>query len=87
MTKTDQGMKIINAGYYLTWVYTPVVDYRLKFYILPCSEYEKKADSFLNPDEYSQMMRYIDYSRNLLNNQNINIREYIFNSNNWLLDN
>jgi poly-gamma-glutamate synthesis protein (capsule biosynthesis protein) len=76
---------ISNTGYYLTWVHTPVVNHRKKFFILPCSEFEKKADFFEKPEACAQMKRFIVNSRELLNGQNINVREYVYDENYWLL--
>jgi poly-gamma-glutamate capsule biosynthesis protein CapA/YwtB (metallophosphatase superfamily) len=79
MTKTAEGINITDAGYYLTWVYTPIVDYRLKFYILPSSEFDNRPDFFLNPSDYDQMKRFMNNSRRFLNNQNAGFSEYLFN--------
>jgi poly-gamma-glutamate synthesis protein (capsule biosynthesis protein) len=87
LTREDDSVRITNAGYYLTWVYTPIVQYRKKFFILPCSAFENKPEFFTNPADYIQMKKFINDSRILLYKQNINIREYIFNANNWLLNN
>jgi poly-gamma-glutamate capsule biosynthesis protein CapA/YwtB (metallophosphatase superfamily) len=87
LTKTGSSFKISNAGYYLTWVYTPTEKYRKKFFILPCSEYENKSDFFSKPDDLILMKKFINDSRSLLNSQNINIKEYIYNGNTWLLNN
>jgi poly-gamma-glutamate synthesis protein (capsule biosynthesis protein) len=87
LTKKENNVSVSNAGFYLTWVYTPIIRYRKKFFILPCSEFEKRADFFANTADYLQMRKFIDDSRRLLYKQNINFREYIFHSNNWLLNN
>lgn len=87
LTREDDSVRITNAGYYLTWVYTPIVQYRKKFFILPCSAFENKPEFFTNPADYIQMKNFINDSRILLYKQNINIGEYIFNANNWLLNN
>lgn len=71
---------ISNAGYYLIWVYTPIVNYRKKFFILPCSEFESKPDFFDKPEAFQLMKKFISDSRKLLNEQNINVKEYPFNS-------
>ena len=44
LTKTGDKYKVSNAGYYLTWVYTPIVKYRKQFYIMPCSQFENKPE-------------------------------------------
>jgi hypothetical protein len=87
LEKTGDSWKVSNAGFYLTWVYTPIVKYRKQFYILPCSEFENKPEFFTNPADFIQMKRFIDDSRRLLYKQNINIREYIYNGKGWLLNN
>lgn len=87
ITKTTEGIKITEAGFFLTWVHTPIVDYRLKFYILPCSQFENRSDFFLNHSDYDQMRRYIKNSRTFLNNQNVSFSEYSYNGNSWLLNN
>ena len=85
--KEGNSWKISSAGFFLTWVYTPIVKYRKQFYILPCSEFEKRPEFFVNPADYLQMKQFIDDSRRLLYNQNLNIKEYIYNGKDWLLNN
>ncbi len=79
LAKTDTSVIISNAGYYLTWVYTPFEKDRRRFHILPCSEFENRQDFFKNSDDYEQMKKFIYDSRRLLNSQNINVNEYIHN--------
>ncbi len=53
LIKNENGqIQIANAGYYLTWVYTPVEKYRKKFFILPCSEFENKPEFFDTPASF-----------------------------------
>jgi poly-gamma-glutamate synthesis protein (capsule biosynthesis protein) len=87
LTRIGEKYSISNAGYYLTWVYTPIEKYRKKFFILPCSEFENKPDFFDKPEAYLHMKKFISDSRKLLNEQNIEIKEYIFNRNSWVLSN
>ena len=87
LEKEGNSWKISSAGFFLTWVYTPIVKYRKQFYILPCSEFEKRPEFFVNPADYLQMKQFIDDSRRLLYNQNLNIKEYIYNGKDWLLNN
>lgn len=87
LIKAGGTTKISNAGYYLTWVYTPIEKYRKKFFILPCSEFENRPDFFDKPENFLLMKKFTGDSRKLLNKQNINIKEYIFNGNSWLLNN
>lgn len=85
LTKNGDKYRISNAGFYLTWVYTPIEKYRKKFFILPCSEFENKPDFFDKPDAFLHMKKFISDSRELLYKQNINVNEYIFNGTSWLL--
>jgi len=87
LTLNKNSFYISNAGYYLTWVYTPIENFRKKFFILPCSEFENKPAFFKNPSDYALMKRFISDSRSLFNNQNLNIKEYIFDGKGWLLSN
>jgi poly-gamma-glutamate capsule biosynthesis protein CapA/YwtB (metallophosphatase superfamily) len=86
-TKNGDKYIISDAGYYLTWVYTPIEKYRKKFFILPCSEFENKPDFFDKPDAFLLMKKFIIDSRKLLNEQNINVKEYKFDGSAWLLNN
>jgi poly-gamma-glutamate capsule biosynthesis protein CapA/YwtB (metallophosphatase superfamily) len=86
-TRNGDKYSVSNAGYYLTWVYAPIEKYRKKFFILPCSEFENKSYFFDKPDAFLLMKKFISDSRKLLNEQNINIKEYIFNGNSWVLNN
>jgi poly-gamma-glutamate capsule biosynthesis protein CapA/YwtB (metallophosphatase superfamily) len=87
LTRKGDKYMISNAGYYLTWVYTPIEKYRKKFFILPCSEFENKPDFFDKPEAYLHMKKFLSDSRKLFNEQNLNIEEYIFNGNAWVLSN
>jgi len=87
LTREKDTTKISNAGYYLTWVYTPIEKYRKKFFILPCSEFENKPEYFDKAENFRLMKTFISDSRELLNKQNINIKEYIFNGSSWELKN
>ena len=87
LTKSDNKYVISNAGYYLTWVYTPIEKYRKKFFILPCSEFENRPDFFDKPEAFYLMKKFIGDSRKLLGEQNINVNEYIYNGRAWLLSN
>lgn len=99
-TGTDGGamarieIKLINgsyhisaAEYYLTWVYTPIVKFRKKFVVLPCSEYENKAYFFNDTAHHSRMKKFMYDSRALLYKQNHDFYEMIYNGSSWLLNN
>jgi poly-gamma-glutamate synthesis protein (capsule biosynthesis protein) len=87
LTRIGEKYSISNAGYYLTWVYTPIEKYRKKFFILPCSEFENKPDFFDKPEAYLHMKKFISDSRKLFNEQNIEIKEYVFNGISWVISN
>lgn len=76
--RIDGKVEVVQAGFYLTWVYTPMENGRRRYYILPCSEFENKPDFFGSYADYDAMMRFINDSRRLLNSQNVNIKENIF---------
>ena len=83
VSKKGDKTEITDAGFYLTWVYTPIIRNRKQFYILPCSEFETRPSFFINPSDFNQMMRFINDSRKLLNSQNFNVPELIYNGNKW----
>lgn len=86
LEKGESGIRVASAGYYLTWVYTPVIDYRLRFFILPCSVFENNPGFFSKNEEFGQMKRFINDSRMLLKQQNEGIGEYIFSGGSWVKD-
>ncbi|MBW6500271.1 MAG: CapA family protein [Bacteroidales bacterium] len=83
--KQDGSWKISEAGYFLTWVYTPDDANGRKFFILPGSKYEKMPEFFNNPADFDQMKAFLKDSRTLLYNQNINVPEYVFRDDAWEL--
>jgi poly-gamma-glutamate synthesis protein (capsule biosynthesis protein) len=84
LAKEADSLYVSDAGYYLTWVHTPVENYRKRFFILPCSKFENNPEFFGKPADYQKMKLFIGNSRNLLYNQNINIGELIFSGNDWV---
>ena len=86
LTKKADSVFVSNAGYYLSWVYTPVEDLKLRFYILPCSQFEKRPGYFNSDSSRRQMTKFINDARLLLNTQNKGIGEYIFDGEKWILD-
>jgi hypothetical protein len=86
-TKNGDKYSVSNAGYYLTWVYTPIVKYRKKFFVLPCSEFENKPDFFDKPEAFLKMKKFTTNSRKLFNEQNNNMKEFIFTGSSWILSN
>ncbi|HUX97474.1 MAG TPA: CapA family protein [Bacteroidales bacterium] len=86
ITKTGSGVKITDADYYLTWVYTPIEKYRKRFFVIPCSEFENKQNFFSDSSAYPRMKRFMSDSRSLLYKQNDKVYEMIFNGSSWLLN-
>jgi len=86
ITRDEKSVYISNTGFYLTWVYTPIENYRKKFFVLPCSEFENGPEFFKNPADFAQMKRFIDDSRSLLYRQNLNFRENIYSGYSWILN-
>ncbi len=85
VTKSADRVNMIKVGYYLTWVYTPILYGKKRFYILPVSQYEKKPD-FLIKSAWEKMKIFAADSRILLNQQNLNVSEYVYDTDtgNWL---
>lgn len=74
---------ISDAGYILTWVYTPVENGKKKFYILPCAEFETKPEFFQTPEDFNAMMTFINDARRLLGNHGKGFREMTLSGGNW----
>jgi len=84
LEKTGSLTKVSRAGYYLTWVHTPVEDGKRKFYVLPCSIFENKPEHFARPSDFQKMQLFIRNSRRLLNSGNSGIREIIHSGEGWI---
>lgn len=83
LERNNDSLTVAEADYYLTWVYTPVENSRKRFFILPCSEFEKNRDFFTSPADYRKMLTFISGSRRFLENQNQNFSECIFSGSEW----
>jgi poly-gamma-glutamate synthesis protein (capsule biosynthesis protein) len=78
LQKNKNSTNIIKSQYLLTWVYTPIINGKKHFNILPCAEYESKPDFFIKKEYFDKMKLFISDSRHLLNSENINVDEYIY---------
>lgn len=87
LQKENGKTSIKDAGYILTWVYTPVENGSKKYYILPCAKYENQPEFFDGETSYKQMKLFISDSRALFGEQNKNIGEYIYTNEKWTLNN
>lgn len=85
LVKCNDSWTVKDAGYYLTWVYTPFENSVRKFYILPCYRFEQIPEFFSSPSDYDQMRAFAKDSRTLLYNENQNVYEYIYENNTWRL--
>lgn len=83
LEKNGSEISIKESGYFLTWVYTPVIDGKKHFHILPCAKYELQPEHFITPEHFEKMKLFISDSRNLLNSQNVGVREYLYYDNSW----
>jgi len=86
LEKSDSSAYISNTGYYLTWVYTPIENYRKKFFVLPCSQFEYRPGFFRKSDDFSEMKRFVENSRDLLRKQNVNFIENVWSGTGWILN-
>ncbi|HWR75116.1 MAG TPA: CapA family protein [Bacteroidales bacterium] len=77
LTRRGDRVFITEAGYILTWVYTPSESGKRRFFILPCSEYEYNAEFFRSSSDYNSMMIFVSNARRLLNSQNTGFGEVI----------
>jgi poly-gamma-glutamate synthesis protein (capsule biosynthesis protein) len=73
--KQKDQTRIKKAGYRLTWVYTPYESGVKKYYILPAAQYENQPEFFDNIESYNKMKLFINDSRRLFNQNNLNINE------------
>jgi len=86
LEKKNNNVFIKENGYFLTWVYTPVINEKKHFHILPCAKFELQPDFFLGSEHFEKMKLFIADSRNLLNSQNIDVREYLYHENQWIVE-
>lgn len=82
-------LSIENAGYYLIWVYRPkrMTNGKLRdYYVLPVSQYE--SDTSIGLSFLKQMKLFIKDSRALLQKNNLNVPEYVYNPalKKWILN-
>lgn len=75
LQKVNGEVSIKNTGYYLTWVYTPLVDGVKKYHILPAAWYEDKPEFFDNKESYNKMKLFLSDSRALYGKYNVNVPE------------
>ena len=84
ITARGDSAYISDAGYVLTWVYTPVENGKKKFYILPCAGFESRPEFFQSPEHYDAMMLFIADARRLMDNNGTGFREMTFDGMTWV---
>ena len=80
LKKENKTTKVVDAGYYLTWVNKTTKSGKTKFEILPCSNFEDKAEYFDSEVMYNKMKTFVADSRKLMNSQNRNVEEKTYKS-------
>ncbi len=83
ITARGDSTFISDAGYILTWVYTPMEKGKKRFYILPCAEFEERPEFFQSPDHYKAMKLYISDARRLLTSHKSGFREMTLAGGEW----
>lgn len=83
--KEGDNCFIKDAGYILTWVHTPLVEGKKKYYILPAAKYESDSTFFKKPEDFEKMSLFINDSRKLFDDENKNVPEYIYENKKWTL--
>lgn len=74
---------ISDAGYLLTWVYTPVEKGKRQYYILPCAEYEDNSLFFQTREQYNAMTLFLSDARRLFKSCNTGFREITWRDGIW----
>ncbi len=78
LVKKNNVVSILNASYYLNWVYVPIEKGRKSYYILPVAEFEKKYN-LMDTISYQKMMLYATDSRSLMKKESKGVGECYFN--------
>ncbi len=79
LSKTGDKTHVSDAGYYLTWVHTPIVNGKREFMVLPVTAFENEA-LFMDDKAHSRLCEYAGEARDIYKH-NINIKEYFFDKN------
>jgi poly-gamma-glutamate capsule biosynthesis protein CapA/YwtB (metallophosphatase superfamily) len=77
LVKDETGTRIEEAGYVLTWVWTPTLAGRKYFHVVPVGHFEIERGS-MDAASYTLMMNYAKAMRKLLSEKNQAMPEYIF---------
>lgn len=85
LEKDENGVRVKNTGYFLTWVQTKYVEGRKRWVILPAGKFEGSNE--LDAVSQEKMNTFIRDSRKLMSEKNLNVFEYNYDSEsqNWTL--
>lgn len=74
--KTDDSTFIVPAktGYYLTWVYPPVIGGKKYFFVLPAQQFEDDSN-FITASYKAKMDKWLKEMRTLLREENLELHE------------
>lgn len=76
--KQNGKVYITNAGHIFTWVYTPTLNTKKQFYVLPVSQYEENPTFFDSEKSYTTMLNCMNIIRPVLEKENIATPEIRF---------
>lgn len=68
LKKNDNKTTISQAEHLLTWVHTPVVDGKKRYYVLPASIFQKKGVPDVVPKGFEGMFDYLKLAREVMKN-------------------
>ncbi|MCK9612109.1 MAG: CapA family protein [Bacteroidales bacterium] len=74
LARKNKKVCIDNAGYYLTWVYTPVENNKKRFYVLPAANYEN-IRGIMDTLSCQKMKLFLSDSRELMKRESIGANE------------
>lgn len=86
LKKEGNNTTIKDAGYMLTWVHTPIENGKKQYYILPASKFENNKGFFKSEAAYLKMVSFIKDSRNLFDAENLNVPEWVYKNEEWILN-
>ncbi len=84
LTMRGDSTVISNAGYVLTWVYTPTEEGKRRFFVLPCAEFENRPEFFQSSSHYDNMKVFIRDARRLLDSLNTGLSEMTCAEGEWI---
>ncbi|SMO64845.1 poly-gamma-glutamate synthesis protein (capsule biosynthesis protein) [Saccharicrinis carchari] len=76
LSKIGNKTIVSDAGYYLTWVHTPIVEGKKEFMVLPVSPFEQ-APLFMDDKAHARLCEYAAEARDVYKH-NTNTKEYFF---------